>query len=475
MNLKKILQFSIGPVVGAALGLISVPVVTWFFSAEDIGRLSMLQVAISFSLILCGLGLDQAYVREYHESEDRPALLKGSLLPGLLILVLLLLLLSLLPFSISKLLFGIESVYLSALLFFGVFTSFVSRFLSLILRMSEQGLAYSLSQVFPKLIYLAIIGLYVCFAFSAVSENLILAYVSSQLIALLIFAWATREEWGRAIVARIDRQKLCQMISYGFPLVGSGLAFWGLTATDKFFLRTLSSFEELGVYAVAISFSGVALILQAIFSVVWAPTIYKWVAEGVDPARIKKIVDYVVLGVMIIWSMAGLLSFLVAYILPSEYKAVEFMLVTAMAYPLLYTMSEATGVGVGIQRKTIYTMLATFLALAINIILNYLLIPEYGAAGAAISSALAFMAFFIIRTEVSAKVWKSFPRLAMYGVIMLALAVSIVGAMPMDFIGKRLIWGAVLVVALIVYRGRLADIFGLLSVKRAAKAPSFER
>lgn len=474
MNLKKILQFSIGPIAGAALGLISVPVVTWFFSSEDIGRLSMLQVAISFSLILCGLGLDQAYVREYHESGDKPALLKASLLPGLVIVVLLLLLLLLLPFSVSKLLFGVESVYFSALLFLGIFISFNSRFLGLLLRMNEQGLAYSLSQLLPKLIYLAIIGLCVGFAFEEVSESLILAHVLSQLIALLFFAWITRAQWKKAIVASIDWQKLSQMVRYGSPLVGSGLAFWGLTAMDKFLLRTLSSFEELGVYAVAISFSGVALIFQAIFSVVWSPTIYKWAAEGVDPIRIKKIIDYVVLGVMVIWSMTGFFSFLVTYVLPSKYDAVEFIFVTAMAYPLLYTMSEATGVGVNLKRKTFYTMLATFLALIINIISNYLLIPEYGAAGAAISSAIAFMVFFIIRTEVSAKVWKSFPRLAMYGVIILALTVSIISAMPVDFVGKRLFWVGVLSVALIVYRECLIDMFDLFDVKRRVKAPGSE-
>ncbi|MFS1525552.1 lipopolysaccharide biosynthesis protein [Microbulbifer sp. 2304DJ12-6] len=474
MNVNRVLQFSIGPIAGAVLGLISVPMVAWYFSAEDIGRLSILQVTINFILILCSLGLDQAYVREYYASNDKLTLLKTCLLPGLVILIPLLVLTSFSPFSLSSLLFDVDSIYLSIILFFGIFSSFFARYISLILRMGEQGVAYSLAQALPRLIYLVIIGCYIAVTFSANSESLLLAYVCSHMIAMLVFAWFTRDQWIPIFVASTDRKKLSQMINYGLPLVASGLAFWGLKATDKFFLRAFSSFEELGIYAVALSFSGVALVLQAVFSVVWAPTIYKWMAEGVEPGRIKKFVDLTILGVVVVWSAAGLLSFLVSYVLPSEYKAVESIFVAAMAYPLLYTASEATGVGVGIQRKTFYTMLATFLALTANIIFNYFLIPEYGAAGAAIASALAFWVFFVVRTEVSALVWVSFPRLAMHSLIAIALVASIFSAVPLEFFGKRLIWAGVMIVALIVYRECLFKVYNRISVDHPVRSPGLE-
>lgn len=458
MNVRKILQFSIGPVAGAVIGLISVPVVAWYFSVQDVGRLSMLQVSISFALILCGLGLDQAYVREYHESNDKPALLKTALLPGLLVLALVVLLLAVLPFSTSKLLFELESKKLSLLLIFGVVTAFLLRFVNLILRMNERGLAYSLSLLLPKLIYLVTIGLYIAFVFEAITENLLFAYVFSQLIALIVFAWFSRGEWVGALVADVDLKKLQQMVRYGIPLVFSGLAFWGLTAMDKFFIRALSSLAELGVYAVAVSFAGIALIFQAVFSVVWAPTIYKWAAEGVDSQRIVRISEYIVFFLIVLWSIAGFFSFFVAYVLPPQYDAVEYIFVTAMAYPLLYTMSEATSVGIGIQRKTLYTMLVTFLALAVNCILNFLLIPRYGAVGAAVSSALSFLLFFIVRTEVSARVWRGFPRLGMYGLVVLAVMVSILSALPSEIAGKRVLWLLVLLAAAILYRRRIMEI-----------------
>ena len=82
MTPKKIAEFALGPIAGAFLGFISLPIMAWFFTIEDIGRLAMLNVVTGFSTLLFSLGLDQAYVREYHEVTNKPALFKETLCPG---------------------------------------------------------------------------------------------------------------------------------------------------------------------------------------------------------------------------------------------------------------------------------------------------------------------------------------------------------------------------------------------------------
>ena len=244
MDAKKVLAFSIGPISGAVLGLITLPIIAWYFSPEDIGRLTMLTVTISFSLLLFSLGLDQAYVREFHEVKDKPSLLKGVFLPGFILLTFSLVLLLLIPISISKILFDIESSLLSTLIICGILLSFISRFLSLILRMQERGLAFSMSQLLPKLFFLLLILSFLLFNVPSVFENLLIANILSLFAVFIIFVWNTRTEWMSAMKSLIDKSKQKQMINYALPLIGSGLAFWGLTAIDKFFLRSLSSLSE---------------------------------------------------------------------------------------------------------------------------------------------------------------------------------------------------------------------------------------
>lgn len=456
MTPRQIIAFGIGPIGAAALGLITLPFVAWFFPPDDIGRLSMLQVVSGFAILLFSLGLDQAYVREFHEVTDRAALLRAAVLPGFALLTVALACLMFLPWSISELLFGIDSTMLTSLLFTAIFLQFFSRFLSLILRMQEKGLAFSMSQLLPKVIFLTILVGYLLFSIEAIFENLMIANVLSLFAVFLIYAWNTRSDWSIAFVAKIDKVKQKKMIQFGIPLIGGGVAFWGLTATDKLFLRGLSSFEELGIYSVSISFAGAALVFQAIFSTVWAPIVYKWASQGIDTSKIKEVIDCSTLAVVSIWSLAGMFSWLVGYILPDGYESVQYILLAAMAYPLLYTLSEATGIGIGLKRKTSYSMIAAVLALILNTIGNWYLVPSYGAAGAAIASSIAFVIFFVVRTEASSLLWHSFERIRMYALIILMVALSIFfNIKPLSPIMLFLTYTATLMCAFVLFRKQL--------------------
>ncbi|MDZ7925029.1 MAG: oligosaccharide flippase family protein, partial [Marinagarivorans sp.] len=88
MNIKVILAFSIGPVGSAALGFVTVPLLAWFFSSEDLGRLNIAQMLYSLVVMIFALGLDQAYVREHHSSQNKSLLFKQCFLPGCALLLL---------------------------------------------------------------------------------------------------------------------------------------------------------------------------------------------------------------------------------------------------------------------------------------------------------------------------------------------------------------------------------------------------
>ena len=106
MGSKKILSFALGPIVGALLSFITLPLISWYFSPVDVGRNAVLQTTINFSVLFFVLGLDQAYVREYHERPDKAALFKVCILPGLLLLVLASISFSFFSPVISQFLFG---------------------------------------------------------------------------------------------------------------------------------------------------------------------------------------------------------------------------------------------------------------------------------------------------------------------------------------------------------------------------------
>ena len=252
---KKVLGYAIGPIGAAILSLVSLPIITWFYSVEDVGRISMLQVVASLSVLFFCLGLDQAYVREYHETNKKAELFKNTIFPGAVLSLILL--------------YSESSYYLSVVSIVCFVLSLISRFLSLILRMEERALAYSMSQLLPKLFFLCFVLSTVWLGFSANAYNLITAHAFSIVSAFLVFSWTTRKAWLSAIRQKVSWVEQKRLLQFGLPLVLGGLASWGLNVMDKLFLRSMSTFEELGIYSVTVSIAGVAIIFSGVFNTIW--------------------------------------------------------------------------------------------------------------------------------------------------------------------------------------------------------------
>jgi len=162
INKAKILGFALGPIGSALIGVISLPVLAWLFSAEDIGRITMLQVFSGLSVIVFSLGLDLAYVREYHEANNKHGLLKSAFVPGFFFTIIALLTcIAVSPVFLSNLFFSMQNVLFSALIAVCFVAVFVLRYISLVLRVQERGVAYSMSQILPRLFFLIVI--FLCF------------------------------------------------------------------------------------------------------------------------------------------------------------------------------------------------------------------------------------------------------------------------------------------------------------------------
>jgi O-antigen/teichoic acid export membrane protein len=462
MTLKKVASFAIGPIGAAALGLITLPFIAWFFSVEDIGRLTMLQVVLKLSVALLSLQLHQAYVREYHEHQDKQMLLKAAALPGLLALVFVFIILIFFPYSISFFLFDVDDGFLLFLLLVSIAATFIINLLAHVLRMQERGLAFSATQLMPKITLLVLISLVLVFSWGASFELLMFASALSFVSSGMMFLWLTRKVCLSAIRKPVDRPLIYSMLKFSLPLVGGSLAYWGLTTMDRFFLRSLSSFGELGIYAMAASLAAAVSVLSTVFSNLWHPVVYKWINEGVNLDRVRRVIEVMAIAVAVIWTLVGLFSWVLVDFLPVEYGAIEYLIVACVAMPLLYTLSETTVIGIGISRKSNFSMISSFSAFLVNAILNYFLIPEYGASGAAIASVIAFFVFFAVRTEASAYLWWSFPRLKLYIVIVSYCLGSIYVVLEKKTIEFTFfVWLALLLMTLMIFFNRLCELIKL--------------
>ncbi len=461
MNRRQIIGFAVGPLGAGLLSAVSLPIMTWIFPPDMIGKLSMLQVATSLFTLLCCFGLDQAYVREFHESPDKPALFLNATLPGLVfLLVLLAVLMAFSPSLLSSLLFDERSVAFSASVVLCLVAVYLSRFLSLILRMQDRGLAFSMSQLFSKMVLLLIVLSYVAFATPRTFTMLLAAQVSAFLMTLSVFAWNTRRDWQPAIHARLEPVQIARLLSFGWPLVFGGVASWGLSTIDRVFLRSVSTYDELAVYSVAASMASAVTIFAGIFNIIWSPMVYRWVANKADMNRVDAIAEQMTVLAFLLVCLAGGSSWLLNYLLPPAYANVPYIIVGCIVSPLFYTLSEVTGIGIAVTRRTTYSLFASAGSVILNTGLCYLFVPQHGATGAMIASVCAFGLFFVLRTEFSAYLWRSAHRTRKYiyagSMAFLAVIFALYGNRPQ--IGAVAIWWLLFIGAIFLNRSMLVSL-----------------
>lgn len=469
MNIKKLASFSFGPILGALFGFLTLPLLAWYFSPADIGRFSMLQVTLSLGVMFFSLALHQSYVREYNEISDKGNLLALSFWPGVIFLFLIILIIEILKIEISELIFGLSSRHLDFAIYAGLFLSLIVNSLSHTLRMQERGVAFSLTQIIPRisllLFVLIIINISNDYSFKDIVFSNVLALLLSSL--LLIHLVKTDVRLSIQALKNLNWRLLKAMLKFALPLIIGGIAYWVLTTIDRIFIQKYAGFDSLGIYAVAMSIASGAAVLTSIFSTIWHPTLYKWTKDGIEVKSVQNVIDYVFIVVALIWSLVGVVSGSFSFLLPPAYSEVQYLLVACFSVPLLYLLSETTMVGIGISRKSNYAMLASIVALIVSVTFNYLLVPIFAERGAATASMFAFSIFFLTRTEATCFLWKPIKRKKIYFLLSVYIGCSVASTLTQSTHNMVPIWIILFATTTFLYRERIETAIQYLRKRNA--------
>ena len=456
--IKKIGAFSLGPIVGAFLGLITVPLITYFISPTEYGKASMFTLAQGIASMLVYFGLDQAFVREFHIYKDRInyLLTNAICLPLCFVLIIGGVIIACKSFT-SSILFGSPdedlAVYLLAIMLpFMV----IENFAYLTIRMNEKGLQYSFSTIFLKALILIItVVLFVSYekSFRSVVYAMALAEIING-IFLYILVIHTQ----KLSLKFLDCELITRMLKFGLPLIPAMMMSWILASMDKVMLRAMCGYEQLGLYTAAYKIVSALGIVQTCFTLYWTPVAYRWNESNAKKENFEMVNIFVAVGMSVLCVVLLLFKNVVGIILGDDFLQAIRIFPFLLLYPVMYTMSETTALGIGFSRKTYYSIVVSAVACIVNIVCNYIFIPIWGGTGAAFATGISFIIFFWVRTLISRKLWWKFPirkyilitlvvllncymHTYLYGIVPYALSfVSIIFLVIINY--KSLKWGA---------------------------------
>jgi len=467
MRLNRLAGFSAGPILSLLCSLASVPAVAWLFPPADIGKLDFFMTACTVAGLLLSLGLDKAFLHEYHYSASRSGLLKACLLPAVLLAPVALALVLLFAAPLSRLLFDVTQPALAFLFAAGMLSALANRLIAQLFRMQERAWVFSLAQVLPKMALLLLLPV-LWWDPQRNFVHLATLVVTTTWMVTLWLLWHARASLAQAWAATMDRVLLRRLLAEAGPLLVSAIGYLSLLSAGMGLLRFFAGFDELGIYALATRVAAAAWLVQSIFTIVWVPQVHKWAAAGGDLSNIAAICRHAQAIVMVGFCLAGALAWLIGWVLPPNYHGVAYLAVATVGQPLLYALAEVTGVGINLARRPSLSIAAFAAGLLGTLLAGAVLVPRCGATGAAVAQLLGFLVYFVVKTELGMRVWRPLPRRPIYsGVALLSLL-----AAGHAFFAQRLgplaplAWCVLLAAVLHVYRRSLWAAFRLLRPAR---------
>ncbi|MET3804357.1 O-antigen/teichoic acid export membrane protein [Nakamurella sp. UYEF19] len=191
----------------------------------------------------------------------------------------------------------------------------------------------------------------------------------------------------------LDRPLIRSAFSLGVPIMLSGLSVFVLTASDRVVISRLLGSAEVGRYQIAYTVGYVVVLGLSSVSQAWTPRL----AAVRDKVLRRKLTgrsrdELYRLCVPIILGITLAAPILLRIVAPPSFDPASLLivsvLVAAAAFPV--AASGATSRELLILRRTRPLAVVAFVAGALNVGLNLLLVPLWGISGAAASTLVAF-------------------------------------------------------------------------------------
>ena len=448
--LRGFLSFSLGTWFRAIIGFISTPVISYLIVPEEFGRASMFTLVYNVALLFSLLGLDQSFVRYYYEKQDKSETFWNCLIPSVVFGMGISVIFILFERPLSVVLYGKHYRWIGLLFALSLLTGILQRYNQLSIRMQKKGILFSTLDIISSLGNFGGTVLFVL-TLSGSFYAIVLGQIVGNISALIAGFLADRSS---RKFAKLNINLLRIFLKYGLPFVPSSLLYWLFSSIDRISLRQYSTFTEIGLYSAAFKIVSVMQLLQSGFTTFWIPVAYEKYELNNDSKEFFKKANTMVSAILFV---AGIfvLGFkdLIFLLFAKSYREASYIAPFLILYPIMYTISETTVLGINFSKKTHWHIVITSLSAIANFLGNTLLVPILGARGAAVSTGLSYILFFILRTVIAKKYYPvDFDLGRIYLCTLLTITVAAAGTFVKNYSFYGILCVLVMLAILLIYR-----------------------
>jgi len=196
----------------------------------------------------------------------------------------------------------------------------------------------------------------------------------------------------------IEKRITVDMIRYSIPMMPTIIAWWIMQMSDKYIIIAVSGLAVSGIYSIAYKIPSILSIVSTIFNQAWQISAIKSRNDDDYSLFFKNVYNiFLILSGIACGILVMGAKFLGGILFAKDYyvawKYVPFLLIAYFFSGLSGVMASAFTS----NKKTSILFYSTLAGAIVNIGLNILLIPKYGAIAAAITTMIGFIVNCLIR------------------------------------------------------------------------------
>lgn len=227
----------------------------------------------------------------------------------------------------------------------------------------------------------------------------------------------------------INFTKMKEMLKYAAPLMITFISYWIYQSADKIMLSHLSDLNEVGIYSIGAKVGSVSGVIQNAFASGWAYFAFSTMNDKDQIQLISKIfrIGMFICCVISMVVMAFIYPIFDLIFADGDYLQGAYLCASLFTAPLFLTLMQIIGTQFLIKKDTKFYSGVQMIGAIVNIIFNSILIPEFGARGAAVGTLIGYavplilLILFLIKCK---RIFIKFRTLIVFGLSFLLLIIS---------------------------------------------------
>ena len=393
-------------VINKAIPFLLLPVLTYYLTPADYGKLASFNSFFGLMGIFIGLSIQGAIsVNYYKMKKEELASFVGNVIYILLSsLLLTLIIVTIFQHQITNYIgLEIKWLYIAAVMSFFSFIVLMNLSLWLV---EQKPLFYGRFELFDTLIKLGFSLFFVISLLMTWRGRVLGMFIGAMLSAIISLILLYKRGYLKFGLKEIY---IKDALHFGIPLVPHQLSFWLRTGAIILLLNNFVGKDNTGLYSVGLQFVIPLSVLTVAFNKAWAPYLYRKLSDNPNIGDKNNIVKFTysyiiaitLLSLLLIWIAPMVIKLLLNKDFHGASLFIKYLTI-GVAFQGMYYMVVNY---IFYVKKTKYLAYITFGTSLVNVSLAYVLIQKNGALGAAQANAISMFLSFLLVWYYSNKVY----------------------------------------------------------------------